>query len=725
MAEIKYSAVVMAGGFGSRLAPITNSRPKPLIPVYNRSAFERILDLLAKYGFSNAAVTVMYLPEQLERITHQDVKLAFFREDEPRGSAGAVRALYASLADTVLIISGDAVCDFDLNKYFAKHISEKRKATMLLTRTKIPQEFGTVITDKNTGKIERFIEKPSWADTLSSLINTGIYILDKSVIELIPEDAFFDFGRDLFPLLMKKKIPIYGEEASGYWCDIGSFGAFYDCNMRFSNRKNIFGKNCTLNENAAVNTSILFENVTVGKSEINSSIICEGVVIGDDCVIPEGCIIGAESIIGDRAVLSKGIRIADKIKIGRGAKIMGNVFINSAARHLFGDEGINGIYGKEIDGELCFKLGQGLSILGKPCRIGVLSDGSENSDLLADIIKVGIRSSGGILLELEEGFCSLASFAPQEYNLDCCVFVSCQIFGNEEEKVNIRIYDKNGLLLSREKQRKIESALRDKHSPPKIITVPEKLDKDNRIKLRYCKYLQNTAGRLDGVSISCSGNNKQANFFFSNAKELGMQTDLLTEDNKNLQTDIFFFGKDGGICAETKEGNAISFWQLFVLAAQSIYNKDLYLPLSTPKVVETYLNNLGFTTFFYNDSDSEERKKAFATHFYSDSVLLALLVCRYLHLNKVTLEEAAAELPVFFIRSVDIDIDDDEKADTIGALADECEDCSRGVRLHNEKGSVAVFPRAQGGFRVFAEAVSAEFADDLCSFAEKKIKKQL
>lgn len=721
MSGEKYSAVVMAGGFGSRLAPLTNTRPKPMLPVNNRSAFERILDLLADNGFSGAAVTTMYLPEQLESVKHDRVELAFFRENEPRGSAGAVRALSDFLSDTVLIISGDAVCDFELKKYYEKHIAENRQATMLLSKTKNPKEFGTVLLDGKTGRITRFLEKPSWADTLSNLINTGIYILNKNIIEMIPEGVFFDFGRDLFPLLMKKDIPIYGEPAHGNWCDIGTFGDFYACNMRLSEEKNIIGEGCSIDKNAKISGSILFENVKAGASEITDSIIGENVVIGSGCIIPEGCVIGAGSIIGDRAVLSPGIKIADHIRIGKGAKVMGNVFMNSASRHLFGDEGISGKYGSEIDSEICFKLGQDLSSLGKPARIGVMHNGNSISRLFAESIRIGAVSCGAQVIDLEDGFAEAASFSPQEYNLDCCAYVAD--FGTANGNVLIRLYEKNGLFLSREKQRKIENAMREKLPAPAKILKTQVLEHDQRVKFRYCHYLQEVTGRLDGIQAAALGKNEQANFFFSNARELGADT-ILLEDDSDVSGDIFVFEGDSNLSAIASDGTALSFWQLFTLAALSGgKNKKLYLPLSTPEAVEGFLNDSGCEAVFYNDSESEERKKAFSTHFYNDNVLLALLVCRYLRENNITLNEAVNKLPRFFVRSVDIDVDEDEKADLIGSLAEECGDCSRGVRLRNEKGCIAVFPREDGGFRVFAEAVSSEFAEELCSFAEKKLKK--
>ncbi|PKM63424.1 MAG: hypothetical protein CVU97_00345 [Firmicutes bacterium HGW-Firmicutes-21] len=721
MTDNRYSAVVMAGGFGSRLAPMTNSIPKPMLPLNNRSVFERILDLLAENGFTSAAVTTMYLPEQIERVRHERINLAFYRESSPLGSAGAVRALYDILSETVLIISGDAVCDFKLKKYIARHISNKRTATLLLTRTKCPQEFGTVLTENGTDRIVRFLEKPSWADTVSNLINTGIYILDKSVIGMIPEGVFFDFGRDLFPLLLQKGVPLYGEEADGFWCDIGSFGDYYNCNMRSSGGDNVIAESCVINGFAKIRESILFDRVSVGYSEIKCSILCEGVSVGDGCVIPEGCVIGAGSVICDRVVLSEGVKISDNIKIARGARIMGNVFFSTTARHLFCEDGIKGKYGSEIDGELCFKLGQGLSSLGKPARIGVMNDGSEIGELLSDIIKVGVRSGGGYMLELEDGFLPLAAFAPQEYDLDCCVFVSINGFEIGDNTVNILLFERNGLLFSHEKQRKTENAMREKLPVPENIPAPDILSREQRIKFRYCLYLQAVTGPLGSVDIKAVGSNEQANFFFSNARELGANTELIHEGSSSAARDSFVFNNKG-VYALTKSGRELYFWQMFILAAQSGSRKELFLPQSTPEAVESYLKEKGIAIHFYNDGESEQRKKAFGTHFYNDSVLLALLVCRYLRENNVSLDKAYQTLPQLFVRSVDIDADEEDKADIIGSLAEECGDCSRGVRLHTEKGSVAVFPRTDGGFRVFAEAVNAEFAEELCDLAERKIK---
>jgi len=721
MIDGKFGVVVMAGGFGSRLAPMTNSRPKPLLPVYNRSAFERILDLLGDNGFSEAAVTTMYLPDQLEKITHEKVRLTFFREDKPKGSAGAVRALYERLADTVLIISGDSVCDFDLRKQVELHKKRKSSATMLLSKTKTPQEFGTVLKNPETGIITRFLEKPSWADTLSNLINTGIYILKKSIIELIPVDGFFDFGKDLFPLIMEKGTPIYGEEAEGSWCDIGSFGEFYSCNMCLSGGVNIAGSGCEISKDAKIAGSILFEDVKVGYSEITNSIICENVTVGSGCVISEGCVIGANSVIGDRAFLTKGVKVADNIKIGRGARIMGNVFFSTASRHLFGDEGISGIYGREVDGELCFKLGQGLCVLGKPARIGVMSDGSQIGNLLADSVKTGVHNGGGYMLELEEGFLELAAFAPREYSLDCCVFISVKGGGSGDYRADIYMLEQNGLFFSHEKQRKIENAMREKPPVPEIIYKPRALTGEDRIKFRYCLYLQALAGPLRGIRAAAGGDEERANFFFSNARELGADTEM-PKHTEELDRDIFLFdGRD--LSALSAKKRELSYWQLFMLAAQSGGRNELYLPQSTPEGAEVFLRQTGLTLHFYNDSESDIRKKAFDTHFAHDNVLLALLVCRYLRENNVTLDQAAVTLPPLFIRSLDIEVDEEEKADIIGSLASECEDCSRGVRIHTEKGSVAVFPRADGGFRVLAEAVSSESAEELCDFAEKKIKK--
>ena len=158
------------------------------------------------------------------------VKMTYISAADDLGTAGSVRNAKAYLDKSFLVISGDVLTDFDLHKAIEFHKGKKAQATMVLTRVLNPLPFGIVITDED-GKINRFMEKPTWSEVFSDTINTGIYILEPEILDLIPLDKEFDFSKDLFPLLLEKKIALYGYIAEGYWKDVGSLEEYRQANL--------------------------------------------------------------------------------------------------------------------------------------------------------------------------------------------------------------------------------------------------------------------------------------------------------------------------------------------------------------------------------------------------------------------------------------------------------------------------------------------------------------
>ncbi|WP_129588641.1 nucleotidyltransferase family protein, partial [Moorella stamsii] len=217
-------AIIMAGGEGSRLRPLTCKRPKPLVPVANRPVMEYCVDLLRDLGIKEVGVTLQYLPRLIEEYfgdgSDFGLHLHYFVEDKPLGTAGSVKNAASFLDETFVVVSGDALTDFDLRPAMAKHKENRALATLVLTTVDNPLEYGVVITNPD-GSIRSFLEKPSWGEVFSDRVNTGIYILEPEVLELVPEGESFDFSKDLFPRLLKDKKPLYGITLSGYWCDIG------------------------------------------------------------------------------------------------------------------------------------------------------------------------------------------------------------------------------------------------------------------------------------------------------------------------------------------------------------------------------------------------------------------------------------------------------------------------------------------------------------------------
>src|SRR5213596_3707179 len=227
-------AVVMAGGEGTRLRPLTSNQPKPMVPVVGKPCMEHILELLRDHGMDEVIVTVAFLPQSIRSYFGQGetlgMEIGYSVEESPLGTAGSVRLAGRRLDETFLVISGDALCDVDLTALVAAHKEKGAAVTIGLKSVENPLEFGIVVTDED-GRVERFLEKPSWGQVFSDTINTGIYVLEPEVLKHIPQDRPYDFSKELFPLLLEMGRPIYGHVFDGYWQDVGDLDQYRQANF--------------------------------------------------------------------------------------------------------------------------------------------------------------------------------------------------------------------------------------------------------------------------------------------------------------------------------------------------------------------------------------------------------------------------------------------------------------------------------------------------------------
>ncbi|MGB3962643.1 MAG: nucleotidyltransferase family protein, partial [Sulfurimonas sp.] len=225
-------AVVMAGGFGTRIQPLTNSRPKPMLPIINRPMMQHTMMNLKDLGITEFIVLLYFKPEIIQDYfkdgSEFGIKITYVVPDDDYGTAGAVKLAQELIGDeNFIIISGDLVTDFDFQKIFDYHKEKKSKLTITLTSVDNPLEFGVVIANEN-GKIEKFLEKPSWGEVFSDTINTGIYIIEPEILNYIPKNENFDFAKDLFPRLMREGIELMAGNAEGYWRDVGNPESYRD-----------------------------------------------------------------------------------------------------------------------------------------------------------------------------------------------------------------------------------------------------------------------------------------------------------------------------------------------------------------------------------------------------------------------------------------------------------------------------------------------------------------
>ena len=221
-------AVIMAGGHGKRLRPLTCTMPKPMVPLLNKPVIHYCVELLTAHGITDIAATLHYLPDMIREHLGDGrafgAEIRYSVEDKPLGTAGSVAAV-ARPGKPVLVMSGDAITDVDLGALIRAHADSGAAATIVLKRVQVPTEYGVALMDE-TGRISRFLEKPQLSQVFSDLANTGIYLLSPEAVEMIPKDQAYDFSMDLFPKMLAANMPIMGHVTESYWCDIGDLRAY-------------------------------------------------------------------------------------------------------------------------------------------------------------------------------------------------------------------------------------------------------------------------------------------------------------------------------------------------------------------------------------------------------------------------------------------------------------------------------------------------------------------
>jgi mannose-1-phosphate guanylyltransferase/phosphomannomutase len=447
-------AVIMAGGFGTRLRPITMNLPKPMAPMLNMPMVEHIVNLLKRSNITDMVSLLYFQPEKITSYfgngSEFGVSMKYMQAMADYGTAGAVRYAQEHLTERFIVISGDVLTDFDLSEAIKFHEEKKAKATIILTQASNPLAFGIVMTDKD-GKINRFLEKPSWGEVFSDTINTGIYILEPDVLDLIPYQKDFDFSKDLFPLMLQKGLPLYGYTATGYWQDVGNLDQYQQAQadaiagkvkVEIKGEKrgtSYVAKSAQVHESAKlIGTVVIGENVVVGpNAEIKDSSLGNGTKVGfgakiDNSVIWERSTIGDfatlthdvitnDVTIGDYVSVAENVFISDGCNIGEYAKLASNIKlwpqkeVESRAiltrslvqeekwmRDLFTDARVTGQSNIEMNPEFGAKFGAALgNSLGAGKTVIASRDANEVSRMVKRAMAAGLMSVGIDVVDLQ------------------------------------------------------------------------------------------------------------------------------------------------------------------------------------------------------------------------------------------------------------------------------------------------------------------------------------
>ncbi len=440
-------AIIMAGGFGTRLKPLTNNLPKPMVPVANKPMMQHIVELLKKHGIQKIVSLLFYQPDKIRGYFKDGsafgVQMDYNLSDDDYGTAGSVKNAERFLDERFLVISGDVLTDFDLTKAVQFHKEKGSFATLVLTRVANPLPFGVVITDE-AGRVERFLEKPTWGQVFSDTVNTGIYILEREVLDYIPEKTDFDFSKDLFPLLLSEKKPVFGYIAKGYWQDVGDLKQYQMAQLDVLQEKvivaingkktgeNWFGENCKIGEKAVIEKgAIIGNNCEIRNGAfVSRSIIGDGSFVGDgaqvrDSVLWENVAVGPHSslladvvadhsIIENEAILEENVFVSDHVKIGARSLLKANIKIwpnkeveegavltssfiwgDRWLKGLFANSRVTGIINLEMSPEFGAKLGAAYAAyLGKGKHVLSSRDSSEAARMINRSLICGFMSSG-------------------------------------------------------------------------------------------------------------------------------------------------------------------------------------------------------------------------------------------------------------------------------------------------------------------------------------------
>jgi mannose-1-phosphate guanylyltransferase / phosphomannomutase len=505
-------AVLMAGGSGTRLRPLTCDLPKPMVPILNRPIAEHIINLLKRHHITEIIATLHYLPDVM-RDYFQDgqefgVQMTYaVEEDQPLGTAGCVKNTEDWLDNTFLVISGDSITDFNLSNAIEFHRRKGSKATLVLTRVPNPIEFGVVITDENH-RIIRFLEKPSSSEIFSDTVNTGTYILEPEVLQYLPTNQESDFSKELFPLLLAKGEPIYGYIADGYWCDVGHLEAYreaqYDglkgkVKLDFAYEEQspglwvgqntfidetakieapaLIGSNCRIGPRVHIEAgTVIGDNVTIGAdADLKRPIIWNGAIIGEEvnlegCIISrgtrvdrraqvlEGAVVGALSAVGEEAQISPGVRVWPSKKIESGAILNINlIWGQTAHRNLFGQRGVSGLANIDITPEFAVKLGAAYgSTLKIGTHVAVSRDQRNISRMVTRSLISGLMSVGVNIQNLEATAIPITRSLIASLGVPGGIHV--RVHPDRSDFILIEFFDAKGINIKKSTEKKIEGA---------------------------------------------------------------------------------------------------------------------------------------------------------------------------------------------------------------------------------------------------------------------------
>lgn len=502
----------MAGGKGTRLRPLTCNIPKPMVPLIHKPVMEYSIDLLKKHGITEIAVTLQYLPEVIKDYfgdgSRFGVKLHYFEEIKPLGTAGSIKNAESFLDEPFVVISGDALTDFDLQKGIDFHNEKGSLTTIFMKQVDCPLEYGVIMTN-DEGEITRFLEKPSWNEVFSDTVNTGIYIIEPEVFKYLEKDVSTDFSKDLFPLLMKDKQPLFGYQAEGYWSDVGGLGSYRQTQFDMLDKKvdvtlpgqevsegiwigdkvvieegvalkgpisiasgtvlrsgskvneySIVGEHSIISTNSSLKRSVVWNDVYVGdESELRGTTICKGTRLEHSASLYESSVIGEHCQIASNAVIKPEVKVWPNKGIEESATVHTSlIWGKKVTKSLFTGRSVSGLANVEITPDFVGKLASAYgATLSQGENVFIGSDSDSFTKLIKAAFQTGLHSAGINTVDIGSTIPPILRYTLEEEKALGGVYFR---FANRdrEKQIHLEFYDDRGFHIDADTQRKIENA---------------------------------------------------------------------------------------------------------------------------------------------------------------------------------------------------------------------------------------------------------------------------
>lgn len=751
-------AVILAGGAGTRLQPLTTELPKPMVSLLGRPVLEHILLLLRRHQVTEAAVTLHYHPEAITGYfgdgSAWGMHLHYFYEDTPLGTAGGVKACRDFLGqEDFLVISGDCVSDFDLTDCYRLHRQRQAEATLLLHRVAEPLEYGLVRTDQE-GRVLAFVEKPGWGQVFTDQVNTGIYLLAPSVLDLVPEGEPFDFSKNLFPELLRQKRALYGQVPAGYWRDMGECGSYLQTvedalegrvkldmtlpqqstgvwsaepvpdsvevlapcwigsDVTLAPWSNIgphtvlepgstVGRGCRLRRTVVMGASVGAE------SQVEGAILCPHAKIGEGCFLYPGSVVGADAWLGDHATLRPQVRLWPGLHIQPGSRVTSTQVHGPGPGSLhFDNYGIiHGVIGGDVDTEQVMDLGSALASMG---QVALGHCGGAGAEALALAAAAGVTAAGGWVIRHDGTTPAAANWLCDYYGLSGGLFLEQQ-----GEQLTLYPVTAGGQPLEREAQRKLENDLlrRNFRRPPATEMGGE--TQLTSVMESYLAAAVQSAGVAGSYPCTLAVEPGQT-LLKQGLRWLGCQ--LAERDVVGVPAMALASG-GRELLIWTEDGERRSREEVLLLACAALLDsgqRNLYLPPEAPAAIERLARDRGGTV-----QRMESGAPTGCQRSLRDGLFAACQIVRYVQRTGETLSQLFRRLPGCQVQRRVVPLRTSRSA-VMGAISRQYPDAQRmkqGMRLDLKDGSVWIAPaNDREALRVVTEGARAETALELCDF---------